>query len=170
MTATEAGTLPYGCRRGAAKEPGDGISASQSACSFLSCATISGCAAERSAVSEMSFGEIVEALRAVGGHSELPVAVANGAMLDEAPVERLVRRLVVVAAEVRNEVDAVELDAGGRLETGGREGRGHDVEADDRAVVLRAGREPLRPLHEEGNADAAFVERALLAAQRRVPC
>ena len=72
----------------------------------------------------------------------------------------------VLAFDERNQVDPVE--RGILRQSGERDGRGGDVEADDRFVVDGAGGQVARPGRDERRADAAFGEHAFLADQRRV--
>ena len=77
-------------------------------------------------------------------------------------------RPVVLAGQVRQQVDAVELPRRVDLAAGGGDGRRQDVELDDRVLVRLAGRDLALPLHAERHADAAFQRRRLEAAQRAV--
>src|SRR5581483_4219385 len=70
-------------------------------------------------------GDVVEA------DDELPVALSDGPLRAKTPVECVVRGGGVLAAEIGQEIDAVELPIGGRLAAGGGDGGGENVEGND---------------------------------------
>src|SRR4051794_4142180 len=75
----------------------------------------------------------------IEANDELPVALAYGPLGTEAPVEGVVWRSRVLAAEIRAQIDAVELPIGGGLAAGGGDGRRQNVERDHGLVIDLAG-------------------------------
>lgn len=95
---------------------------------------------------------------------QLEVAGADGHLLAEPPVKRLVRRAFLVAGEKREEIHAFEAVYRRGIDSRGGERSRGEIELDHRRFV-DPGPQPAGPRDEKGHADTALECRALGAAQ-----
>ena len=109
-----------------------------------------------------------DAFAAFGGQivaDEFPVALADGHLFAQAPMQCLVRCGFFLPLEVGQQVHALDLPIGLGSDGGGSQRGGQDVELDDGLVVDGACRDDAGPGGEEGDADAALERGAFGAAQ-----
>src|SRR5438552_2223371 len=88
--------------------------------------------------------------------NEFPVARAQGELLAKTPKERLMRDTHFLTREIRQQVYAVQMPGWFGLDTRSGQGGGQDIELYDRAVVHFTSRDMALPLHNPGDANAAF--------------